>query len=123
MKEFIALLLCALLTFGGLALGETEAAEESGPVLVEAGYAHSFAIARTARFWAWGSNEYGRLGTGMSMGIAFNAEEIELEGVVEASAGWYHSLFRTEDGSVYAVGATTTLASLATAAAWIAACP
>lgn len=38
------------------------------------------------------------------MGIAFNAEEIELEGVVEASAGWYHSLFRTEDGSVYAVG-------------------
>lgn len=36
MKEFIALLLCALLTFGGLALGETEAAEESGPVLVEA---------------------------------------------------------------------------------------
>ena len=43
MKEFIALLLCALLTFGGLALGETEAAEESGPVLVEAGYAHSFA--------------------------------------------------------------------------------
>ena len=104
MKKFIALLLCALLTFGGLALGETEAAEESGPVLVEAGYAHSFAIAPDGALWAWGSNEYGRLGTGMSMGIAFNAEEIELEGVVEASAGWYHSLFRTEDGSVYAVG-------------------
>ena len=53
---------------------------------------------------AWGANEYGRLGTGASFGLAYDAEEVELEGVVEAAAGWYHSLLRTEDGGVYAMG-------------------
>lgn len=104
LKKFLSLLLCALLALGGFALaGSAEDGNAAGPVFVEAGYRHSFALDAGGTLWAWGAGEYGRLGTGLSS-LAYAPAEVELENVVEAAAGWYHSLFRTADGGVYAAG-------------------
>ncbi|NLF26692.1 MAG: hypothetical protein GX592_02240 [Clostridiales bacterium] len=72
-------------------------------IAVEAGYRHSFALAEDGTLWAWGSGEYGRLGTGSALG-AYEPEVVELENVVQVSAGYYHSLFLTADGSVWGAG-------------------
>ena len=109
MKRIIALLLGVLLSLGTCALAEPLAGEDDIPapvgsnIFVEAGYRHSFALDADGTLWAWGAGEYGRLGTGLSYS-SYIAAEVELEDVAEASAGWYHSLFRTADGSVYAAG-------------------
>ncbi len=71
--------------------------------MVEAGYRHSFALSEDGTLWAWGSGEYGRLGTG-SASSSYSAEAVALEDVVAASAGYYHSLFLTADGGVWAAG-------------------
>ena len=103
MKRRIWACLLSLLVLLGGALAEDAAAPEQDAIFVEAGYRHSFALDAEGVLWAWGAGEYGRLGTGSSFS-SYEAEKVELENVVEASAGWYHSLFRTADGSVYAVG-------------------
>ena len=120
MKRLLACLLSLFLVLSCGALAE-EAPERESAIFVEAGYAHSFALDADGTLWAWGAGEYGRLGTGSSYS-AYSPEEVELDDVVEASAGWYHSLFRTADGGVYARAAITTTASSATAPALTAAC-
>ena len=102
MKRLLACLLSLFLVLSCGALAEEAPARESA-IFVEAGYAHSFALDADGTLWAWGAGEYGRLGTGSSYS-AYSPEEVELDDVVEASAGWYHSLFRTADGGVYAAG-------------------
>ncbi|HIS03264.1 MAG TPA: hypothetical protein IAA75_05075 [Candidatus Pullichristensenella avicola] len=104
MQRVFALLLCIALAFGAPGLAEAKGTRAAEAIVLEAGYNHSFALDPNGVLWAWGANEYGRLGTGASFGLAYDAEEVELEGVVEAAAGWYHSLLRTEDGGVYAMG-------------------
>ena len=102
-KRILACLLACVLLLGcGASAQEASAAAESA-IFVEAGYRHSFALDADGTLWAWGAGEYGRLGTGSSL-TAYEKEKVELEDVVEASAGWYHSLFRTADGGVYAAG-------------------
>ncbi|NLD60545.1 MAG: hypothetical protein GX647_12950 [Clostridiales bacterium] len=76
---------------------------EAAPVFVEAGYRHSFALVADGTLWAWGSGEYGRLGTGSTLS-AYEPEVVELSDVVQVSAGYYHSLFLTSDGSVWGAG-------------------
>ena len=107
-KRMMACLLSILLAFSWGALAEApEATEAPAPaenaIFVEAGYRHSFALDANGALWGWGAGEYGRLGSGSSFST-YDMEPVELENVVEASAGWYHSLFRTADGGVYAVG-------------------
>lgn len=79
----------------------------------------------TGTLWAWGVGEYGRLGTGGSSYLSiYDAKPVELENVVQASAGWYHSLFLTSDGDVYAAGCNYELRpARQLATAWITACP
>ena len=101
-KRIWACFLSILLMLNPVALMEDAGAANSD-IFVEAGYQHSFALDADGALWAWGAGEYGRLGTGSSFST-YDVEKVELEDVVEASAGWYHSLFRTADGGVYAVG-------------------
>ena len=96
MKRLLACLLSLFLVLSCGALAE-EAPERESAIFVEAGYAHSFALDADGTLWAWGAGEYGRLGTGSSYS-AYSPAEVALDDVVEASAGWYHSLFRTADG-------------------------
>lgn len=109
MRRILSIAICILLLLNCFALSEGDAGAggeaREAHIFVEAGYKHSFALGDDGTLWAWGVGEYGRLGTGGSSYLSiYDAKPVELENVVQASAGWYHSLFLTSDGDVYAAG-------------------
>ncbi|HWF32128.1 MAG TPA: hypothetical protein VG188_06195 [Solirubrobacteraceae bacterium] len=82
-----------------------------GPVVqVAAGFAHSLALTSTGQLYAFGSNEFGQLGSAGNSGTA-NATpltEVVLPGatgpVRQIAAGAFHSLALTSTGQLYAFG-------------------
>ena len=76
-------------------------------VEISAGGHHSLALKDDGTVWAWGNNDFGQLGDGSSGGDADKLTPVQvsgLSGVVEISAGWYHSLALKDDGTVWAWG-------------------
>lgn len=72
---------------------------------IDAGFAHSVAVARDGSVWAWGRNFNGELGDGT---LDSRTEPMKVTGDLEAtsvSAGLVHSLALLVDGSVVAWGA------------------
>jgi alpha-tubulin suppressor-like RCC1 family protein len=82
-----------------------------GPVTaVAAGSYHSLAAAGDGTAWGWGDNTWGQLGTGAPGGGTCScavrpARVTALGSVTTLAGGWYHSLARRADGTVWAWGA------------------
>ena len=75
-------------------------------VAVSAGPIHSIAITVDGAVWSWGEGVYGRLGHGdlQDQLLPKKVEAFAEQRVVAASAGEYHSLAITMDGSVWSWG-------------------
>jgi alpha-tubulin suppressor-like RCC1 family protein len=74
-----------------------------GIVQVSAGADHSLALASDGTVWAWGSNEYGQLGTaGVSPLVAIRVPGIT--GVRQVSAGFAFSMALRDNGEVWTWG-------------------
>ncbi|KAL0246729.1 hypothetical protein GEMRC1_007940 [Eukaryota sp. GEM-RC1] len=78
---------------------------------VTAGKAHSLGVTRDGFLYSWGTNfvtnfgETGQLGLG-DADSRMAPTKINLTSVVQASAGYGHSLVRVENGDVYSFGAS-----------------
>ncbi|MDB6155312.1 MAG: Repeat family protein, partial [Chthoniobacteraceae bacterium] len=72
---------------------------------IAAGAEHSMALGSDGSLWLWGSNIYGQLGTGNSIGITspYKATAIPAQ-IVEIAAGGKHSLALAADGTVFSWG-------------------
>lgn len=74
-------------------------------ISVSVGHSSSFALSSTGEVWSWGSNEFGQLGLNLTAGIIRVPTKIQnLVNVKEISAGWFHTLFLLNDGTVWACG-------------------
>lgn len=83
----------------------------SGPVVqVAAGFAHSLALTSTGQLYAFGSNEFGQLGSASNSGTTNPTPptRVVLPGatgpVSQIAAGAFHSLALTSTGQLYAFG-------------------
>ena len=72
-------------------------------VAVSAGGGHSLAVTANGAIWSWGGGVFGKLGHGDEQHQLLPKEVEAFAGqhVVAVSAGWYHSLAITADGSVW----------------------
>lgn len=77
---------------------------------------HTLALAADGTVWAWGSNEYGRLGQGNESMIMHPVKPLGLSGIVAVSAGRHISLALDIDGQVWAWGHEFGYAGIRTAA-------
>ncbi|KAK2466076.1 hypothetical protein APHAL10511_001718 [Amanita phalloides] len=84
-------------------------------VAIGAGAYHSFAVDEDGTVWGWGLNVMGQIGTGPTSSDddvvqtpikvkRLTKEELDGDKVVQIAAGEHHTLFRTEEGKVYACG-------------------
>jgi alpha-tubulin suppressor-like RCC1 family protein/uncharacterized protein YkwD len=77
-------------------------------VAIAGGGFHSLALEQNGRVWAWGSNGYGQLGTGVFTTITAESlipvRPLNLFGVTAIAAGFGHSLVLKRDDSVWAWG-------------------
>lgn len=81
---------------------------------ISAGGWFSIALDEEGTVWAWGDNTYGQLAQGATGGclvdpnlvadIIFDGWNATLENIVKISAGKYHALALSSDGSVYGWG-------------------
>jgi alpha-tubulin suppressor-like RCC1 family protein len=75
---------------------------------IEAGGAHTLAIAQSGIVWAWGSNGLGQLGNNSTAASSYAPVQVSgLANVVAVSAGSNHSLAVRSDGSVVAWGSNS----------------
>ncbi len=75
-----------------------------GVVKIAAGDQHSLAIRSDGTVWAWGRNNYGRLGDGTTTHRLTPVQVVGLTEVVAIAAGFDHSLAVRQDGTVWAWG-------------------
>ena len=79
-------------------------------IMVSGGLKHSLALNNLGRVFAWGRNLEGQLGLPQTTTSAIKPTDISTPSVlntfriIQVSAGYYHSLFLTEGGAVYATG-------------------
>ncbi|MGL4987547.1 MAG: Ig-like domain-containing protein, partial [Treponemataceae bacterium] len=78
-------------------------------IAVEAGIAHSLALTRDGKVYAWGSNTNGQIGNGRSGGHVTTPWHVApiTEKIIAISAGDNHSLAVTAKGEVYIWGSNT----------------
>ena len=77
----------------------------SGILSISGGARHSMALKSDGTVWAWGRNVEGQLGDGTAAAGRLTPVQVSgLTGVVEISAGFWHSLARKSDGTVWAWG-------------------
>jgi alpha-tubulin suppressor-like RCC1 family protein len=80
----------------------------SNVTAIAAGYAHSLFLKNDGSLWAVGRNDDGQLGDGSYIhdpNFGTNrAEQIVASNVTAIAAGWKHSLFLKNDGSLWAMG-------------------
>jgi alpha-tubulin suppressor-like RCC1 family protein len=89
----------------------TEIALSGGVARMAVGSGHSLAVTTSGSLYAFGSNEFGQLGTAVNSGTKTpnpTPERVVLPGqvgaVTQVAAGGYHSLVVTESGQLYAFG-------------------
>ena len=79
-------------------------------VMISAGMNHAMALRRDGTVWAWGDNQYGRLGDGTSqlrttpVQVSNEAGDGYFQGAVGVVAGGWHSAAIREDGSIWTWG-------------------
>jgi regulator of chromosome condensation len=84
-------------------------------VVIGTGAYHSFAVDKSGTVWSWGLNNWGQLGfksaSSVTDSVHYTVEDVpalhpETTGsqVVQIAGGEHHTLFRLEDGRVFAVG-------------------
>ena len=76
-------------------------------IAIAAGESHSLALAADGTVWGWGWNYYGQLGTGTNNLNNSPNPPTQISGlsnVTAISAGGYHSLAMTSNGTVWAWG-------------------
>lgn len=73
---------------------------------ISAGVAHTLALGENEKLYAWGSNQYGRLGDGSATNRKLPVEVKAPAGVhfTQASAGGFHSVALGDDGKPYTWG-------------------
>jgi alpha-tubulin suppressor-like RCC1 family protein/subtilisin family serine protease len=76
----------------------------SGVVAVAGGVNHSLAVKDDGTVWAWGDNNYGKLGDGTGINRSTPVQVSGLSGVKDVAGGWQHSLALKDDGTVWAWG-------------------
>ncbi|KAF3427300.1 hypothetical protein E2986_13001, partial [Frieseomelitta varia] len=78
-------------------------------VQITAGSHHSLALTSDGGVFAWGSNLEGQLGLPDVSGLVNKPTKVHIpEPVKQISAGYYHSTFLTENGSLYCTGSNST---------------
>jgi alpha-tubulin suppressor-like RCC1 family protein len=75
---------------------------------VAAGRYHSLYLTDDGQLYGMGDNQYGQLGQGAGIPLGYNAETsvpIHIaDGVKAIAAAWHHSLYITNDGTLYGMG-------------------
>ncbi len=75
---------------------------------IAAGSNHSLAVKTDGSLWAWGSNEYGQLGNGISGDGEFEVTPQKvMDSVVAVAAGIHHSMTIKADGSLWTWGSNS----------------
>lgn len=76
-------------------------------VFLTGGGGHTVALTADGAYWAWGRNDRGQLGDGTTESrLVPTRIELFDDGrrVVDVSAGFFHTLVRTDDGAVWSFG-------------------
>jgi alpha-tubulin suppressor-like RCC1 family protein len=77
----------------------------SGIIAISAGIDYSLFLKNDGTVWACGNAEFGKLGDGSNSGFITTPIQItSLSGIVNIAAGFQHSLFLKNDGTVWACG-------------------
>jgi hypothetical protein len=76
----------------------------SGVVAVAGGVNHSLAVKDDGTVWAWGDNQYGKLGDGTGINRSTPVQVGGLSHVTDVAGGWSHSVALKDDGTVWAWG-------------------
>jgi alpha-tubulin suppressor-like RCC1 family protein len=76
----------------------------SAVIGISAGTNHSLAVKSDGTVWAWGSNGFGALGDGTTIGRSTPVQVLGLTDAVAVAAGDYHSLALRRGGGVVAWG-------------------
>jgi alpha-tubulin suppressor-like RCC1 family protein len=100
-------------------LGQGNQTYRSSPVQVgaltnwlslTAGYDHTMAIKTDGTLWAWGRNQAGQLGLGVSSSTDSFSSPIQVGALTNwqsVSAGWYHNLALKTDSTLWTWGVNT----------------
>jgi alpha-tubulin suppressor-like RCC1 family protein len=81
----------------------------TGIIDLDAGNYHSLALKSDGTAWGWGYNYYGQLGNNSTTDsnvavIVLYPNLATVTGMIEISAGGYHSLARKPDGTIWSWG-------------------
>jgi len=73
---------------------------------ISTGGYHALALTKDGKVWGWGNNYYGQIGNANGLYISSNSpvRVLGLSNVKSISAGMFHSLAITNDGSIWAWG-------------------
>lgn len=94
-----------LLTLITAALAATASSQPVKNHYIAGGYVHSLAVKTNGQVWAWGNNDSGQLGIGLTPNESFTPVQAgAFTNAVSVAAGYYHSMALTADGKVYAWG-------------------
>lgn len=90
--------------WGSNSVGEADWQSFTGnnPVKISAGQNHTLLLKGDGTLWAYGSNDYGQLGTGNTTSRRTPIQVAS--GVAQIAAGRLHSLFIKTDGSLWGMG-------------------
>jgi alpha-tubulin suppressor-like RCC1 family protein len=74
-------------------------------IMVSAGAESSYALSKSGEVWCWGSDEFGQLGLNSQLGKILAPKKIDgLNNIKSVYAGWFHTLFLLNDGTVWGCG-------------------
>ena len=76
----------------------------SGVTAIAGGDFHTVALKSDGTVWAWGYNDEGQLGDGITTGRTTPVQVSSLSGVTAIAAGYRHTVALKSDGTVWAWG-------------------
>lgn len=76
----------------------------TGVIAISCGVDYAVAIKSDGTTWAWGANDYGQLGNGVTWTPRFNPVQVPMNNLLAISAVGYHTTALKNDGTVWAWG-------------------